>query len=466
MKKIKGILAVMLLLGVMTCPIRAEEESNPDRYIENGFQDVDIVTEDTYQPINPEVSEMMKDAAMGDNPENIHLYQRSRASAPYWKTENGLKNFYDAEGNLMYRKGTKLVIDVSEHNGKINWEQVKAAGVDGAIIRVGFGYLGEDAYFQYNVNECNRLGIPYGIYLYSYAYDANFAYAEANGTAEMLSKVSLNLSYPIYYDIEGFKAWNDNGTTRKHPTTPAEYEKVIGTYINRMNQLGYSGLVHVYSYRSYLQNELNSVKILPYVSWTAAYTQTLGFDNPYYNGEEGWQYTSSGSVKGISGKVDMNCFSNQFYNTSLSTTVPASIQNALTSSGARFSAGYISGMSIGTDLTKLTKSLASVGSVTCFNKNGSVVNGGRIATGQKIVITLTGENAGTYTIMVVVKGDVDGDGQIRSIDYALVKNDILNIKKLSGAFLKAGDVYGDGKIRSIDYSLIKNDILNIKKITQ
>ena len=68
--------------------------------------------------------------------------------------------------------------------------------------------------------------------------------------------------------------------------------------------------------------------------------------------------------------------------------------------------------------------------------------------------------------MVVVKGDVDGDGQIRSIDYALVKNDILNIKKLSGAFLKAGDVYGDGKIRSIDYSLIKNDILNIKKITQ
>ncbi len=54
------------------------------------------------------------------------------------------------------------------------------------IIRVGYGYLMEDKYFQYNVSECNRLGIPYGIYLYSYAYDANFAYEEANGTDEML----------------------------------------------------------------------------------------------------------------------------------------------------------------------------------------------------------------------------------------------------------------------------------------
>ena len=72
----------------------------------------------------------------------------------------------------------------------------------------------------------------------------------------------------------------------------------------------------------------------------------------------------------------------------------------------------------------------------------------------------------TYTMMIVLKGDVDGDGRIRSIDYSLVKNDILNIRKLSSAFFLAGDVDGDGKIRSIDYSLIKNDILNIRKITQ
>ena len=76
-----------------------------------------------------------------------------------------------------------------------------------------------------------------------------------------------------------------------------------------MNQLGYQGKVHVYSYRSYLQSVLNSSKILSYTSWIAAYTNTLGFTNKYYDGSYGWQYTSSGSVDGISGKVDMSAFS-------------------------------------------------------------------------------------------------------------------------------------------------------------
>ena len=114
-------------------------------------------------------------------------------------------------------------------------------------------------------------------------------------------------------------------------------------------------------------------------------------------------------------------------------------------------------------------------------KNGAIVNGGSITTGTTIDVTISlpeesssveaGETptlakTQTYTMMIVLKGDVDGDGRIRSIDYSLVKNDILNIRKLSSAFFLAGDVDGDGKIRSIDYSLIKNDILNIRKITQ
>ncbi|WP_336251278.1 GH25 family lysozyme [[Clostridium] innocuum] len=78
------------------------------------------------------------------------------------------------------------MINVSEHNGQIDWEKVKASNVDGMIIRVGYGYLMEDKYFQYNVSECNHLGIPYGVYLYRYAYDVNFAFEEANETDEML----------------------------------------------------------------------------------------------------------------------------------------------------------------------------------------------------------------------------------------------------------------------------------------
>lgn len=467
MRFFKGLSAFLLVAGIILLPLNNNDKLKAENNVANGFEGVDIVTEDTYQPIDPDILEELENVAMGSSIEQPKV-SLARASAPYWDESSGVKKFYDAEGNLMYHEGTKKVIDVSEHNGKIDWNKVKASGVDGAIIRVGWGYLGEDKYFQRNVSECNRLGIPYGVYLYSYAYDANFAYAEANGTAEMLSKVNLNLSYPIYYDIERFDDWNDNGTTRVPPKNAAEYEKVIGTYISRMEQLGYAGKVHVYSYRSYLQNQLNSPKILPYVSWIAAYTPTLGFNNTYYNGEEGWQYTSSGSVGGVSGRVDISCFSNQFYNLSLSTTVPDEILNVFTSVGARFEGGYVRGLPLNTDLTTLSNPLSAIGNVTCFNKTGNIVSGGIIGTGQRISITPTqnNEEMKTYTVMIVVKGDVDGDGQIRSIDYSLVKNDILNLKKLNDGYLIAGDIDGDGRIRSIDYSLIKNDILNLKKIEQ
>lgn len=466
MKFYKGLSALLLAAVIILLPL-SNNNLKAENNVAKGFEGVDIVTEDTYQPINSDVSEELENVPMGNSIEQPKA-RMARASAPYWDESSGVKKFYDAEGNLMYNEGTKKIIDVSEHNGKIDWDKVKDSGVDGAIIRVGWGYLGEDKYFQRNVSECNRLGIPYGIYLYSYAYDANFAYAEANGTAEMLSKVNLNLSYPIYYDIERFDAWNDNGTTRVPPKNASEYEKVIGTYISRMEQLGYKGKIHVYSYRSYLQNQLNSPKILPYVSWIAAYTPTLGFDNNYYNGEEGWQYTSSGSVNGISGRVDISCFSNQFYNLELSISLPDEILNVFTSVGARFEEGYIRGLPLNTDLSTLSNALSKIGNVTCFNKSGNIVSGGIIGTGQRISITPTQNNDAkkTYTVMIVVKGDVDGDGRIRSIDYSLVKNDILNLRKLEGGYFRAGDIDGDGRIRSIDYSLIKNDILNLKKIKQ
>lgn len=467
MKIYKGLSAFLLVAGIILMPLSSNDKIKAENNVADGFEGVDIVTEDTYQPIDPDVSEELENVAMGSSIKQSKA-SMARASAPYWKESNGVKNFYDAEGNLMYHEGTKKIIDVSEHNGKIDWNKVKASGVDGAIIRVGWGYLGEDEYFQRNVSECNRLGIPYGIYLYSYAYDANFAYAEANGTAEMLSKVNLNLSYPIYYDIENFGAWNDNGTTRVPPKNAAEYEKVIGTYISRMEELGYKGKVHVYSYRSYLQNQLKSPRILPYVSWIAAYTPTLGFNNTYYNGEEGWQYTSTGSVSGVSGRVDISCFSNQFYNLDLSTTVPDEILNVLTSVGARFERGYIRGLALNTNLTTLSNSLSAIGNVTCFNKAGNIVSGGIIGTGQRISITPTKNNddKNTYTVMIVVKGDVNGDGKISALDYVKVRNKLDGKNYLNNYETQGADVNSDNKISALDYVKIRNQLDGKSKIKQ
>ena len=205
-----------------------------------------------------------------------------------------------------------MIIDVSSWQETIDWEKVKAAGVDGVILRLGYGYLGKDSYFDRNLSECNRLGIPYGIYLYSYAYDANFAYAEANGTAQMLEGKDLsNLKYPIYYDIEGFKSWeDDDGSIRKAPTKVAQYESIIGTYINRMSELGYGNMVQVYSGRYYTQTRLNSPNILPYVSWIAEYeSPVLNYKNTYYNnGDVAWQYSSSEKVNGVKGNTDTSAF--------------------------------------------------------------------------------------------------------------------------------------------------------------
>lgn len=457
MKKYVNLCLSILLITMLCHNVNASDDV---------LNNVDIVTEDSYVPVDKDVSSLLDDVAMNEtSPEGkVRFYSNvARDKSPYWVINNGVKSFYDANDTLMYKEGSKMVIDVSKHNGKIDWDKVKAAGVDGAIIRVGYGYLGEDVQFERNINECNRLGIPYGVYLYSYAYDANFAYAEANGTAEMLSRVKLNLSYPIYYDIEAFKSWVDtDGTTRNKPSTVTEYEQIIGTYINRMNELGYAGKVHVYSYRHYLQTVLDSSKILPYVSWVAAYTKTLGFENKYYKGISGWQYTSDGSIDGVpSARVDINCFYDQMFNGNISQSIPDTINSKLIEQGIKFNGGYLTGFTVGADISAIVNSLMKIegAKVTCYNGTSNTISSGKVATGQKIYISMEIEKKlYVYILDVVIKGDVNGDGKISALDYVKVRNHLDKKSTLENAFGKASDASGDGKISALDYVKIRNQL--------
>lgn len=99
---------------------------------------------------------------------------------------------------------TQQGIDVSSHQGKIDWEQVKnSALADYAIIRCGYGVNQtdkDDKYWDYNSSECERLGIPYGTYLYSGADTTAKAKSEAEHVVRLLQ--GKNLTYPIYYDME------------------------------------------------------------------------------------------------------------------------------------------------------------------------------------------------------------------------------------------------------------------------
>ena len=220
-----------------------------------------------------------------------------------WVYRNGHRYFFNHREEQVGTDRAKKVIDVSEHNGRINdWKKViQENGVDAVIVRLGYSGV-EDKELAYNIQEFNRLGIPYGVYLYTYAENETDAENDAKQTIELLKKYKMNLSYPIYYDVEN---WEYENKSKKAPSDTDTWVKIINKYMETMKKAGYQN-VKVYSYRQLLQTRLNHPNILKHVNWVAAYTDALDWNNPYYSGNKGWQYTSSDSLKGIRGQVDVS----------------------------------------------------------------------------------------------------------------------------------------------------------------
>lgn len=227
----------------------------------------------------------------------------------HWGTYNGTKAFFDYRNNLFVQQA-KGVIDVSSWQGDVDWAKAKADGVEGAIIRLGYGWGNyADAKAQRNINECKRLGIPFGIYWYSYAYDANCARAEGNDVAAKLRQMGVSpndLKYPVYYDLE---KWTWAGHTP--PTNPNVYSGMTNAWYGALQSAGYKNL-GVYSYTSYLQGPLNNANIYAKTRWVAQYGPQMEF-TAFGTNDRGWQYTSSGQINGISGNVDMSAFGNKTY---------------------------------------------------------------------------------------------------------------------------------------------------------
>lgn len=227
----------------------------------------------------------------------------------HWGTYNGTKAFFDYRNNLFVQQA-KGVIDVSSWQGDVDWAKAKADGVEGAIIRLGYGWGNyADAKAQRNINECKRLGVPFGIYWYSYAYDANCARAEGNDVAAKLRQMGVSpndLKYPVYYDLE---KWTWTGHTP--PTNPNVYSGMADAWYGALQSAGYKNL-GVYSYTSYLQGPLNNSSIYAKTRWVAQYGARMEFTS-FGTNDRGWQYTSSGHINGISGSVDMNAFGSKNY---------------------------------------------------------------------------------------------------------------------------------------------------------
>ena len=286
----------------------------------------------------------------------------------HWGTYNNSKAFFDYQNNLFVQQA-KGVIDVSEWQGDIDWAKAKADGVEGVIIRLGYGEGNNaDKKAQRNISECKRLGIPFGIYWYSYADTPSLAKEEGADVVAKLKQFGVNpsdLAYPVYYDLE---KWTWEG--HQPPTDPNVYNNIVNNWYSALQSAGYKNL-GVYSYTSYLQGPLKHADIYAKTTWVAQYGARMGFDS-FPTNSRGWQYTSTGKVDGISGNVDMNAFGNKEY-------VNGGSSNSATSYEVKGNMG-VEWRSIGAEKSVIGKPIANEvcdwtqGRVNCYQnfENGAI----------------------------------------------------------------------------------------------
>ena len=187
------------------------------------------------------------------------------------------------------------IADVSRYQGNIDWEQAKADGLDGAILKTvstnytEFGGLYIDPYFERNYAECKRLGIPVGVYYYTYAQDQNYADKELTLFKKAISGKTFEL--PLVVDVE------DN---LLKPLSANALTDIVEYALKTIESWGCYAMV--YTYLNYQNTELNMARLAKYDLWLAAYRDV----RPTYPAHSIWQYTSSGSLRGVNGRCDLN----------------------------------------------------------------------------------------------------------------------------------------------------------------
>ena len=219
-----------------------------------------------------------------------------------WVEKDGKRYFYNGASQRLGDETTKKVMDISEHQGQIsNWEGIiKDNDIDAVIVRIGYSGA-EDKHLAHNISELNRLGVPYGIYLYTYASTEAEGVEDAEQTINLIKKYNIKPTYPIYFDLED---WRYTNGAKSAPTDTATWVKIWKAYRDTMAKAGYTN-VRIYSYQYLLQNRLNDPEILKHVDWVAAYTPQLTYQLPYSQPSWGWQYTDKEFVTGL-GNVDMS----------------------------------------------------------------------------------------------------------------------------------------------------------------
>ncbi len=187
---------------------------------------------------------------------------------------------------------TSVGIDVSSWQGDINWEKVKAAGAEFAMIRIGFGHKnGElvfDSKFKNNLVNAKKAGVKVGLYFYSYAKTTKEAKEQAKWIVDALNGEKLDL--PIAFDWEIWSGYNN------YKLNFDDLNKIADAFIKEINKSSYEGVNYGSAFF------VNRVWNLKSRTWLAYYTSNNDFDKPYFM----WQLSSQGKINGINGYVDLN----------------------------------------------------------------------------------------------------------------------------------------------------------------
>ena len=231
-----------------------------------------------------EIKILEKELAAPTNTDNINTTEPFLSAK--WKTDSdGKKYYYDIYGNMLHSGGYKIgnltyyfsptgvflgnknleVLDISAHNGVVDWKKVSESGIYGVILRVAASSIYRDSKLKENVAGCKKYGIPYGIYIYSYA---------------------------VFLDLES------NSITQYMTTT--HYTAVVKGFLSVIPN------AEVYTYKNYADTALNTSYIRNKITWIAHYYKECRYTGSYRM----WQYTSEGRNAGVNGDVDRSVLYN------------------------------------------------------------------------------------------------------------------------------------------------------------
>lgn len=238
----------------------------------------------------------------GDGWHNIggnRYYYMGSQRVTGWQNIDGLQYYFDGNGKL----SSCTMIDVSKHNGDIDWNAVKAAGVDYAIIRVGYrGYgtarLVQDACFDQNMRGAINAGIRVGAYIVTQAVNTEEAVEEASFIVEKCR--GYNVTLPLAIDVE----WTTNRDGRADYISVSTRTDVINAFARTVMNSGYAAMA--YANKDWFENKIYSGNLFSSCKiWLAQYRNT---EYTYGGRVNMWQYTSKGRVDGINGDVDISAW--------------------------------------------------------------------------------------------------------------------------------------------------------------